>query len=1053
MRRLIAPTILAVVFSQAVFAANAAQILRETGFTGGIIVHIGCDDPGQLVELRAGKPWVVHGLDTDAVKVARAREFLSARKVHGPVSASVYNGTRLPYIDNLVNLVVADELGSLSREEVLRVLAPLGTAWIGGRTLTKPWPRELDEWPQYLHEADNNAVSRDTAVGPPRHMQWVADPLWSRSHMAIATVNSMVTARGRLFTIEDKATVENPFLPGRFSLVARDAFNGVVLWEHEFPAWEPITRYIKDMAVQLQRRLAAIGDKVYCTPGIDGPLTAFDASTGESLKVYDQTKETQEFVYHDNRLYAIVGDRMNAARYNIVKTEASKGITLGGTDKGAPFDGTGFKEGYAREFQDLAETRCSILAIDATTGKVLWKDADIVNYVAATLAIKDQSAIYMTQGGLKCLDARTGDCLWQVRKNIKSGDGTESNTLLISGETVYTAEGQQLIAYRLRDGRQLWTSTSRNNYEKSADLFVVGGVAWTGGTGQPTSHDPQTGNITKVLEQLMKGPMSHDRCYRNFITERYFINSKTGGADFVNLKTGQEFPNHWVRGTCGMGVVPANGMLYAPPYSCQCSAGAMITGFNALYTEPDLRAPDQNIEVDRNVRLIRGPAYSQIGIRKSQIENPSDWPVYRNDNTRGGANDTELSAALAQNWKVTFTGTPSAPIAADGKVFVADVDAYTVYALNAADGKILWSHAAGGRVDSPPAYYNGLVLFGSRDGWVHCLRAHDGTVVWRFKDLPDKLIGAFGRLESAWPVSASVLVKDDTVYSCAGRSSFLDGGMFLYALNAWTGAVKHTRQIYGPFDDKNGFPATGNRTDSSPGDGFKGDIMVSDGELFYLRHKAFNADLTTSQNARPHLIASAGFLDDTPQHRTYWTVNTTYSWTLVRGVDSDILVADGNRCYGVLGFRTQRHSYFDPRKSGYRLFAASLDNSPETTGEAAGTRRRSAKKGGNRAGSKELWSTNIPLTGKAIIKAGETICVAGTPMKFRDNLFADFVASYEQRLGGILWLASAQDGRKIAEYRLDAAPTWDAMAAANGRLFISLKDGSLRCFSADRVSL
>ena len=1045
--------ILAIVCSQAVFAADVAQILNETGIQGGIIVHIGCDDPGRLAKVRVGKACVVHGLDTDAAKVARAREFLSARRLHGPVSASVYDGTRLPYADNLVNLVIADELGSLSREEVLRVLTPLGAAWIGGRKLVKPWPRELDEWPQYLHEADNNAVSRDTAVGPPRHMQWVTGPAWSRSHMAIATVNSVVTARGRIFTIEDRATVENPFLPGRFALVARDAFNGVVLWEYEFAAWEPVTRYIKDMAVQLQRRLAAIGDRVYCTPGIDASVTAFDARTGEVLKVYDRTKETQEFVYHENRFYAIVGDRMNSAQYNIVKTQASKGVTTGGTDKDAPFDGTGFKEGYAREFQDLTETKCSILAIDAATGKVLWEDADVVNYVAATLAIKDRSAVYMTRRGLKCLNTRTGDAVWKVAKDIKSGDGTESNTLVISGETVYTAEGQKLIAYSLRNGQEKWTSTSRNNYEKTADLFVVGGLAWTGGAGQPTSHDPQTGKETRVLAQIMKGPMGHDRCYRNFITEKYFINSKTGGADFVNLKTGQEFPNHWVRGTCGMGVLPANGMLYAPPYSCQCSAGAMITSFNALYTEPDLRAPDQMIEVDRTIQLIKGPTYGQLKTKNSKLRTHHDWPVYRNDNARGGANDAGLSAALAEKWKVTFTGTPSAPIAADGKVFVANADAYTVCALDAADGKILWCYAAGGRVDSPPAYYKGLVLFGSRDGWVHCLRADDGVLVWRFKDLPDKLVGAFGRLESAWPVNGSVLVKDDTVYFSAGRSSFLDGGIFLYALNPRTGAVKHTRQIYGPFDDKNGFPATASRVDSAPGDGFKGDIMVSDGELLYMRHKAFNADLTTSQNARPHLIPSAGFLDDTPQHRTYWTVNTTYSWTAVRGVDSDILAVDGNRCYGVLGFHTQRHSYFDPRKSGYKLFAASLQNSSQTqaaaSGEAPGRKRRGAKKGASRAGSKELWSTNIPLTGKAIIKAGGTICVAGTPMKFRNNLFEDFVASYEQRLGGVLWLASAKDGRKIAEYKLDAAPAWDAMAAVDGRLFISLRDGSVRCFSTD----
>ena len=65
--------------------------------------------------------------------------------------------------------------------------------------------------------------------------------------------------------------------------------------------------------------------------------------------------------------------------------------------------------------------------------------------------------------------------------------------------------------------------------------------------------------------------------------------------------------------------------------------------------------------------------------------------------------------------------------------------------------------------------------------------------------------------------------------------------------------------------------------------------------------------------------------------------------------------------------------------------------------------------------------------------------------------YEDFVASYEQRLGGVLWLASAGDGKKIAEYKLDAAPAWDAMAAVDGQLFISLKDGSIRCFSNDAL--
>jgi PQQ-like domain len=49
-------------------------------------------------------------------------------------------------------------------------------------------------------------------------------------------------------------------------------------------------------------------------------------------------------------------------------------------------------------------------------------------------------------------------------------------------------------------------------------------------------------------------------------------------------------------------------------------------------------------------------------------------------------------------------------------------------------------------------------------------------------------------------------------------------------------------------------------------------------------------------------------------------------------------------------------------------------------------------------------------------------------------------------MGGILWAASAATGEKLAEYKLDAAPVWDSMAVAGGRLYIATQDGKLRCF-------
>lgn len=45
---------------------TAQEILDATGVKGGLVVCIGCDDPGLLIGLRANDSYVVQGLDTDS---------------------------------------------------------------------------------------------------------------------------------------------------------------------------------------------------------------------------------------------------------------------------------------------------------------------------------------------------------------------------------------------------------------------------------------------------------------------------------------------------------------------------------------------------------------------------------------------------------------------------------------------------------------------------------------------------------------------------------------------------------------------------------------------------------------------------------------------------------------------------------------------------------------------------------------------------------------------------------------------------------------------------
>ena len=223
---------------------SAREILRSTGIQGGLVVHLGCGDGKLTAALKADDRYLVQGLDAEAANVEKARRHLQALGACGPVSVDRFDGRRLPYADNLVNLVVAEDLGNVTMDEVMRALAPGGVACVrkpeGGWTKTvKPRPEDIDDWSHYLHDAAGNAVAADLEVAPPKHVRWIADPLWSRSHEFNPSINALVSAGGRMFYILDEGMTGLTDLrfPARWALYARDAFSGVFLWKRPVPNW------------------------------------------------------------------------------------------------------------------------------------------------------------------------------------------------------------------------------------------------------------------------------------------------------------------------------------------------------------------------------------------------------------------------------------------------------------------------------------------------------------------------------------------------------------------------------------------------------------------------------------------------------------------------------------------------------------------------------------------------------------------------------------------------------------------------------------------------
>jgi len=182
-----------------------------------------------------------------------------------------------------------------------------------------------------------------------------------------------------------------------------------------------------------------------------------------------------------------------------------------------------------------------------------------------------------------------------------------------------------------------------------------------------------------------------------------------------------------------------------------------------------------------------------------------DWPMWRYDAERTASSPEQLPAELYLQWTRHYSPREMVwddplnhdlmqydkvfePIVIGNTLYIGFNDQDKVVAINTNTGKEIWTYYADGPVRLPMAYYNNKIYFTSDDGYLYCLSARKGKIIWKFRGGPsERRILGNKRLISTWPARGGVVIEDGVVYFAASIWPFM--GTFIYAIEANSGNI------------------------------------------------------------------------------------------------------------------------------------------------------------------------------------------------------------------------------------------------------------------------
>lgn len=728
------------------YSISFAAIRDLTGKMAGYALFIGMPNVAVLKDLTSQKTFTVQCLIASD-KLGEAQKLLRDNQLSGYVTAVSFKNSPLPYVKNIFDVAIIGDQAvmtslGVTKDEILRILTPEGVLLTGSSPTwikeIKPASSGVSQTKHDVNIAAGRSFSDDSDLQLPFEMRWVNGPRWAQTltqgliaQVSAGGVEYMVTRLAMSNEYVGTHTGwETPLAP--MKIVARNAFNGLILWE----APCDLTR----TGQEPQKRVAADNNRFYCTNV--NKVIGYNKYTGQ--------KEIETPVYDGISFIGITGNSL------------------------------------------LVGTSATLYGHSLTNGSLVW-NYPLSNALKNWFEANGKIFLHLT-ANITVLNSQSGTLVYS--KPVSELPGligiltTRNNILGILCESKF-------YAYSQSENKQLWSGDLSKNYGGIPSFRIydnniqVGLDVFSLTTGAKVTSYSKMANI-------------YTKCQYPATTPKYIVDTRINVFS-IDSTLQKSYP--FTRTPCNSGVFIANGLIYGTPEDCVCNPNQIMANLAIGSSSKEATAAD--------FTTVRQPIKGNGVSPTTSSSNSNDWPTTYGNQQRGlstkAVGPTTLNlmntkvvtnsprdGAVSVSWRSSGTFGLTAPVVAGGIIHVADVEGGIVHAISETTYNTIWTFTAEGKISSAPTIEKGHCVFSSHDGYIYCLQADNGNLIWKNRVAPiEKRIPAFGLFESPWPVASGVAIVNDTVFGVGGHSSVGEGGFAVAAFKLSDGTMHYGTQLSG----------------------------------------------------------------------------------------------------------------------------------------------------------------------------------------------------------------------------------------------------------------